>query len=205
VTLNPSYLYHSKTHDEVNRNRHLPGTAAVHVRSTTISLEPSMGIPREINTLCFNALLLARAAEQKQVDSKILQEVVADLDLDRIRLNTGMSPSGMHGVHTANELSLGNTAEDPPPTSIDKNLQSHRLRRKRGGGRRFHRACVLMKSIQSGTMASEILSKGSGETSRCGRPGLRCPYKPQRQSRMNLFYCAGQRHGCHDRRCTRRR
>ena len=51
--------------------------------------ERSGGVPREINTLCFNALLLARAAEQKQVDSVILHEVVADLDLDRIRLNTG--------------------------------------------------------------------------------------------------------------------
>ena len=49
--------------------------------------ERSGGVPREINTLCFNALLLATAAEQKQVDSVILNEVVADLDLDRIRLN----------------------------------------------------------------------------------------------------------------------
>jgi hypothetical protein len=27
-----------------------------------------------------------------------------------------------------------------------------------------------------------------------------CPYKPRRQSRMNLFYCTGHRHGCHERR-----
>ena len=82
--------------------------------------ERSGGIPREINTLCFNALLLARATEQKQVDSAILHEVVADLDLDRIRLNTGMSPSGMRGVQTTNELVVGKRSRgSAPPTSID--------------------------------------------------------------------------------------
>ncbi|MGA8309232.1 MAG: AAA family ATPase, partial [Terriglobales bacterium] len=39
--------------------------------------ERSGGVPREINTLCFNALLLARAVGQKQVHSAILHEVVA--------------------------------------------------------------------------------------------------------------------------------
>src|SRR5216683_6785970 len=86
--------------------------------------ERSGGVPREINTLCFNALLLAQAAEQKQVDSVILNEVVADLDLDRIRLNTGTPPSGMRGVRTTNGLLLGNTAEDPPATSIDKTCKA---------------------------------------------------------------------------------
>ncbi len=86
--------------------------------------ERSGGVPREINTLCFNALLLAQAVEQKQVDSVILNEVVADLDLDRIRFNPGTPPSGMRGVQTANGLSLGNTAENPPVTSIDKTCKA---------------------------------------------------------------------------------
>jgi general secretion pathway protein A len=81
--------------------------------------ENSGGVPREINRLCFNALLLARAGEQTQVNSDILHEVVADLDLDRIRLNTGTPPGGMRGVQTTSGLSLGNTAEDSPATSID--------------------------------------------------------------------------------------
>ena len=86
--------------------------------------ERSGGVPRKINTLCFNALLLATAAEQKQVDSDILHEVVADLDLDRIRLNTGTPPSGLRHVQTTNGLSLGNTAEDSPATSIDKTCKA---------------------------------------------------------------------------------
>jgi general secretion pathway protein A len=41
--------------------------------------ERSGGVPREINTLCFNALLLATAAGKKQIDLEILHEVAADL------------------------------------------------------------------------------------------------------------------------------
>ena len=118
--------------------------------SAAVSLiwERSGGVPREINTLCFNALLLARAAEQKQVHPAILNEVVADLDLDRIRLNPGTPPSGMRGVRTTNGLSLGNTAEDPPATSIDKTCKAVRLKHQNGGGRRFHDGQLpLMKSI----------------------------------------------------------
>jgi general secretion pathway protein A len=39
----------------------------------------SKGIPREINTICFNALLLLTAASGKQVDSEAVEEVIADL------------------------------------------------------------------------------------------------------------------------------
>lgn len=52
--------------------------------------ERSRGLPREINTLCFNALLMARAVEQKQIDVTILQEVIADRDLNFPRLITDM-------------------------------------------------------------------------------------------------------------------
>jgi general secretion pathway protein A len=46
--------------------------------------EHSRGTPRTINKLCFNAMLVARSAEQKQIDSEIIQEVVSDLDLERL-------------------------------------------------------------------------------------------------------------------------
>jgi TonB family protein len=78
--------------------------------------ERSHGIPRGINTLCFNALLLARAVEQKQVDSEILQEVIADIDLDRVRFSTDTPASGMQGLQSGNTLQLGNAAADPPAT-----------------------------------------------------------------------------------------
>jgi general secretion pathway protein A len=82
--------------------------------------EHSGGIPREINTLCFNALLLARTAEQKQADLDILSEVVADRDLDCLHFNTERHASVMRDVQTANRPRLGNAASDPAATSNDK-------------------------------------------------------------------------------------
>lgn len=50
----------------------------------------SEGIPRNINNICFNALSLGYAAGGRTVDSRVVQEVTADLDLE------GMVTSG-HG------------------------------------------------------------------------------------------------------------
>ena len=83
-------------------------------------LERSGGVPREINTLCFNALLLATAVAQKQVDSDILHEVVADLDLNPMRFNTDTPPRSMPSVQIADVLGLADAAGDPPATSIDQ-------------------------------------------------------------------------------------
>jgi general secretion pathway protein A len=82
--------------------------------------ERSQGIPRDINTLCFNALLLARAVEQKQVDSDTLREVMADLDLNPIRFTTDQPVSGTLDLQSANPLRRGDAAADPPATSIGK-------------------------------------------------------------------------------------
>ena len=42
----------------------------------------SQGIPRNINSLCFSALSLGCAMSRKKIDSGIMREVVADLDLE---------------------------------------------------------------------------------------------------------------------------
>jgi TonB family protein len=80
--------------------------------------ERSGGVPREINTLCFNALLLVTAAAQKQVDSDILREVVADLELDPIRF-TEAGPRNTSSVQTADVPGLGDTPADLPATIVD--------------------------------------------------------------------------------------
>ncbi|MGA7521128.1 MAG: AAA family ATPase [Acidobacteriaceae bacterium] len=41
----------------------------------------SEGIPRNINTLCFNALSIGCALKQKTIDADIVREVISDLDL----------------------------------------------------------------------------------------------------------------------------
>jgi general secretion pathway protein A len=66
--------------------------------------ERSRGIPREINTLCFNALLLATAVEQKQIDSNILHEVAADLGLDHNRVPTNTAVQGIQASRIADDL-----------------------------------------------------------------------------------------------------
>jgi len=65
--------------------------------------ERSGGVPREINTLCFNALLLLTAVAQKQVDSDILREVMADLELNPIRF-TETRPAAVPGSKDADEI-----------------------------------------------------------------------------------------------------
>src|SRR5206468_7933770 len=42
----------------------------------------SNGIPRNINTLCFNAMLVTFAQKSKQVDEDAIKEASQDLDLD---------------------------------------------------------------------------------------------------------------------------
>jgi general secretion pathway protein A len=50
----------------------------------------SEGIPRNINNLCFNSLSLGCALKRKTIDSDIVREVVADLDLDRWRKKSSL-------------------------------------------------------------------------------------------------------------------
>ena len=73
--------------------------------------ERSGGVPREINTLCFNALLLATAAGKKQIDLEILHEVAADLKFNPMPFNPETPPAGIPDVRDA---------ADPTATRIDK-------------------------------------------------------------------------------------
>ena len=45
----------------------------------------SEGIPRNINNLCFNALSLGSALQQKPIDRDVVRQVIADLDLGPLR------------------------------------------------------------------------------------------------------------------------
>jgi general secretion pathway protein A len=53
----------------------------------------SGGTPRNINNICFNALSLGYAAGKRVIDSDIVREVVADLDLERLAAETGVAIS----------------------------------------------------------------------------------------------------------------
>jgi type II secretory pathway predicted ATPase ExeA len=47
--------------------------------------QASEGIPRNINNLCFNALSLGAALQQKPIDREIIRQVTADLDIGQLR------------------------------------------------------------------------------------------------------------------------
>jgi general secretion pathway protein A len=54
--------------------------------------EHSEGIPRNINNLCFNALSLGCALNQKPIDREVLRQVTADLDLGPMRIKKYAPP-----------------------------------------------------------------------------------------------------------------
>jgi hypothetical protein len=51
------------------------------------------GIPRNINNFCFNALSLTFASQKRTVDSEVVKEVIADLDISKLT-SGGQSDSG---------------------------------------------------------------------------------------------------------------
>ncbi len=53
--------------------------------------EQSQGIPRNINTLCFNSMSLGCALKRPVVDKSMVEESVNDLDLGTITFSPGMS------------------------------------------------------------------------------------------------------------------
>ena len=53
--------------------------------SLALIAQASGGIPRNINNLCFNALSLGAALQQKPVDADIIRQVMADLDIGQLR------------------------------------------------------------------------------------------------------------------------
>lgn len=62
----------------------------------------SQGIPRTINTLCFNALLICRALNRKQVDSVMMEEAIGDL-----QLSAGGDNSSAHTPRPFNHVPFG--------------------------------------------------------------------------------------------------
>src|SRR6266567_1948505 len=51
--------------------------------------QTSSGIPRNINNLCFNALSIGCALQQKTIDVDILSEVTSDFDISKLVTETG--------------------------------------------------------------------------------------------------------------------
>jgi type II secretory pathway predicted ATPase ExeA len=60
------------------------GPSPFTVGARLLITEQSDGIPRNINNLCFNAMSLAYATGTRKIDSNIVREVIADLELESL-------------------------------------------------------------------------------------------------------------------------
>jgi general secretion pathway protein A len=69
--------------------------------------ELSLGIPRNINNLCFHALSLGFAMRSKTIGGDIMQEVAGDLDLSKLLADAAPQDNALHLV--GDEHSQGNT------------------------------------------------------------------------------------------------
>lgn len=66
----------------------------------TLIAENSAGIPRNINNLCFNAMALAFAMNKKRIDQKVLEEVIADLEIEQLLPEAVTVAPATSGVNT---------------------------------------------------------------------------------------------------------
>ena len=71
----------------------------------------SKGIPRIVNSLCFNALSLGFAQRQKTISTKIVREVMADLELER--------PSSLETAPVSEEEPAP-VSSAPPHTALEQ-------------------------------------------------------------------------------------
>ena len=82
--------------------------------------ENAKGVPRKINTLCFNAMLLGFAASKRSIDEIILAEAARDLDMssvlaDMYRTEPGLVASHRDGVGSSSKI---------PPIRDAKSLET---------------------------------------------------------------------------------
>jgi general secretion pathway protein A len=79
-------LSQSETTEYINHRLQIAGRNATEPIFTKSALalicRYSEGIPRNINNICFNALSLGYAVQSKSIDSALIREVAADLNLD---------------------------------------------------------------------------------------------------------------------------
>jgi general secretion pathway protein A len=85
----------------------------------------SKGIPRLINIICDNALLLAFAGSKKQISREMIREVAADLRLEEKKpVGSDSAPSTKPAVRQDQDLSWLKEAHDVPDDAWITNLDS---------------------------------------------------------------------------------
>lgn len=86
--------------------------------------EFTAGIPRNINNLCFNCLSLACALQKRVIDSEIVDEVIADLDITRHTSQFPHSSAG-YGPGAAEIFAVDPVADAAPLMDAIGNISSN--------------------------------------------------------------------------------
>ena len=74
----------------------------------------SEGIPRNINNLCFNALSLGSALQQKPIDRDVIRQVIADLDIGPLRKKGQLQVLRPEEISSPQVPAMFSTAEPSP-------------------------------------------------------------------------------------------
>ncbi|MGH9503938.1 MAG: ExeA family protein [Terriglobales bacterium] len=93
-------------------HRGMPIFSADVYESVTASTQ---GIPRNVNNLCFNALSLACGLRKKTVDQEVVNEVLSDLDLQKLTWDVGSEQEANHATYRPIPASA-NSASEPEGT-----------------------------------------------------------------------------------------
>jgi general secretion pathway protein A len=89
--------------------------------AVSLIAQHSGGIPRNINNICFNSLSLACALQRKLIDSEIIREVIADLDLGRFSKKTAI---GLRAPSSSSVTALTSLAVTPALTPEEDNAHA---------------------------------------------------------------------------------
>lgn len=71
------------------------GSSPFSIGARTLLAEQSEGIPRKINNLCFCAMSLGWATNQKIIDREMMRDVLADMDLGSSKAKTDFAPKSV--------------------------------------------------------------------------------------------------------------
>ncbi|HEY6290837.1 MAG TPA: AAA family ATPase [Terriglobia bacterium] len=88
------------------------GSAVFSAAAVSAIASLSGGIPRNINNICFNALSLGYAGGQRKIESAIVREVAADLDLSTFSMENAGVLSSLQAAEPAEDTGVRRSRND---------------------------------------------------------------------------------------------
>lgn len=167
----------------------------------------SRGVPRNINTLCFNAMLLGFAEYAKSIDERIVEETARDLDLNSVLADVyQMDPAGVRPGGSGKVRPIWET--NPPetdsargvipeaaavPVGISKDAGATASTAHSGdgnvsdAGQSVRRAPVAVRAQIGPTLEEEGIAPAGKWAPRADTAAAAAPPRPAAQARVTEF------------------